>query len=104
MANKKIRLSGPTLQVLRLFMESPRRSVSGADISRETGIGSGTMYPVLARLEGEGWLKSEWEVVDPQTVGRPRRRLYTITGLGQTAARDALLPFQMPKGALAWTS
>ena len=83
--DQSVRLSGPTLKVLKLLLEKPGvRSQSGADISRSTNVGSGTLYPLLARLEQAGWLRSEWEVVDPSEVGRPRRRFYKITGTGQT--------------------
>jgi DNA-binding PadR family transcriptional regulator len=43
----------------------------------------GTLYKALARLVGEGLLDAEWE--DPAIAlegGRPRRRLYRITGAG----------------------
>jgi DNA-binding PadR family transcriptional regulator len=62
------------------------------------------MYPLLARLETAGWFKSTWEDLDPREAGRPRRRLYTLTPLGQTKANDALADFQMPIGRLAWNS
>jgi DNA-binding PadR family transcriptional regulator len=47
--------------------------------------------PILARLEGVGWVTSTWE--DPavhETAGRPRRRFYRITTDGAEQARDAL--------------
>jgi DNA-binding PadR family transcriptional regulator len=104
MGKDDVRLSGPTLKVLKLMLEAPRQSRSGAEISREVGIGSGTMYPLLARLEEAGWIKSVWEMLDPREAGRPRRRLYTLTGLGQKKANEALADLQMPAGRLAWSS
>ena len=89
-----VRLTGPTLKVLKLLLEKPQDGCSGADISRALGISSGTLYPLLARLEVAGWLKSEWEDVDPATAGRPRRRFYTLTGEGQTHASRALAELQ----------
>lgn len=102
MAEKDIRLSGAALKVLRHFLDAPRQPRSGAEISREAKVGSGTLYPILARLEEAGWFTSEWEAIDPREEGRPRRRYYTITATGQSAAREALTPFQMPQGALGW--
>ena len=99
--SKKVRLSGPTLQVLRLFMSDTVQARSGAEIHLATNIGSGTLYPLLLRLEEAGWLSSEWETTDPSREGRPRRRYYLITGEGQRAARAALEPLQWV-GSPAW--
>lgn len=84
------------------MLEAPRVSHSGAEISRELKIGSGTLYPLLARLEAAGWLKSEWEQIEPSQEARPRRRFYNLTGLGQTSAHRALADLQMSPGVLAW--
>lgn len=104
MADRDPRLSGPTLKVLRLYLMTPRADRSGAEISKATGVGAGTLYPMLARLEDAGWFESEWENVDPSEAGRPRRRFYRMTGLGQTRARAALAEFQIPSidGEAAW--
>ncbi len=49
----------------------------------------GTLYKALGRLADAGLLEQEWEDPDIATVaGRPRRRLYRITGLGQVAIVD----------------
>ena len=84
------------------MLEKPREGRSGAEISRALGIGSGTLYPLLARLENADWMKSEWEQVDPSEVGRPRKRFYKLTGQGQTRARKALAELQVGSGELAW--
>jgi DNA-binding PadR family transcriptional regulator len=98
----EIRITGPTLKVVKLLLEKPLEGRSGADISRAVGVGSGTLYPLLARLENAGWLQSDWEAVDPAEIGRPRRRFYKLTGLGQTSASRALAEFQVAPGALQW--
>jgi PadR family transcriptional regulator len=98
---KGVRLTGPTLTVLRLFMSDIRKARSGAEIHLDTKIGSGTLYPLLLRLEEVGWLSSEWETIDPSQEGRPRRRYYSITGEGQRAAREALQPLQWG-GSPSW--
>src|SRR4051795_4117577 len=100
-----VRLSGPTLKVLKLLLGAPHQARSGTEIARAAGLGSGTLYPLLARLEAAGWCESEWEAVNPSEVGRPRRRLYTMTGAGQTRARAAFADLHLaPAGDLAWTS
>lgn len=100
----EVRLTGPTLKVLHYLLSKPREKRSGAEISKAIGINSGTLYPILARLERAGWFSSEWEEIDPREAGRPRRRFYRLTGVGQTRANAALAELQIaPHGALAWT-
>ena len=53
-------------------------------------MGSGTLYPLLARLEAAGWFTSEWEDVDPSEVGRPRRRLYKLHRHRPTTSKGRL--------------
>lgn len=99
-----VRLTQPALKVLRFLMETPREGRSGAEMSKATKVGSGTLYPMLARLEAAGWLTSEWEVINPSEAGRPRRRFYKLTAIGQNKARAALNDLQMGSGELVWTS
>ena len=76
-----------TSNVLRVLSEiagcSLREGASGADIARNTKLASGTLYPILIRLESAGWVDSKWEVGDPSNMGRPRKRFYRITGEGR---------------------
>ena len=104
MADREPRMSGPTLKVLKFLLHAPREARSGAEIGRETGIGSGTLYPMLARLEEASWLSSAWEDGDPTVLGRPRKRLYQLTGLGQRRASENLAELHVPEGALIWSS
>jgi PadR family transcriptional regulator, regulatory protein PadR len=100
----QIRVSRNMLRVLKMMIEKPRTPYSGADIARQIGLGSGTLYPLLQRLENAGWLKSEWETIDPSREGRPRRRQYKLTGRGQTHAARELTELQTSAGVLAWKS
>ncbi len=84
------RITLPVLEVLRALLEEPSAPSYGLELSQAAGRKSGTIYPVLARLERSGWLASEWEQVDPTEAGRPRRRLYHLTGQGELAARRAV--------------
>jgi PadR family transcriptional regulator PadR len=95
MAEQDVRLTQPTLKVLRFLLETPREGRSGAEMSKATKVGSGTLYPMLARLEAAGWLSSEWEAIDPREAGRPRRRFYKLTGSGQNCAGAALEELQL---------
>jgi PadR family transcriptional regulator, regulatory protein PadR len=75
-------MTTPTQVILRTFASRPLERLSGADIFVCTGIGSGTIYPVLIRLEKAGWLKSEKENIDPREAGRPARTFYRLTAQG----------------------
>jgi PadR family transcriptional regulator PadR len=51
----------------------------GLGIMRAADIGAGSLSLILAELEREGVITSEWESIDPDAEGRPRRRLYRAT-------------------------
>jgi len=104
MTERDPRLSHQTLRVLRVFLEKPLEGFAGSDIWKETKILSGTLYPILRRLEDAGWLQSWWEEVEPSDTGRPRRRLYRLTGIGYSKAREALSDLGVFAGRLGWKS
>jgi len=62
----------------------------GLELAKAANLSSGTIYPALARLERMGWVESFWEDVDPSEIGRPRRRLYRLTGQGERSAIAAI--------------
>ena len=78
--------SGLVLQALALGFHY------GFDIMDATGLPSGTVYPILRRLDREGLLESTWEKqATAQKEQRPPRRYYGITTAGTrmlTAARQ----------------
>lgn len=84
------RLTIPVLLVLSAMLERPTEEWYGLDLASRAELKSGTIYPVLSRLEQADWLNSRWEEVDPTLVGRPRRRLYRLTAEGQRVAREAV--------------
>jgi PadR family transcriptional regulator, regulatory protein PadR len=86
-------MSLQTLKVLEAFLAAPTDELSGADVHKRSSIASGTLYPILLRLESAGWLVSRWEAVDPASVGRPRRRLYRLTPTGLTRASEIFASF-----------
>lgn len=87
---KTPRLSLSTIRVLGEFVRRYPEPLSGADIFNETKILSGTLYPILYRLEGLGWIAGDWEAVDPVKEGRPRRRLYRMKPKAHKLARAIL--------------
>jgi PadR family transcriptional regulator, regulatory protein PadR len=84
------RMTLQTLAILQAMLEAPTAPHYGLELAEGINFPTGTVYPILARLESAGWVSSTWENVSPAQEGRPRRRLYTLTGSGARAARAAL--------------
>jgi PadR family transcriptional regulator, regulatory protein PadR len=57
----------------------------GYELTLETGLKAGTLYPLLARLADRGWLDARWETTVPS--GRPPRHLYRLTTIGLKETR-----------------
>jgi DNA-binding PadR family transcriptional regulator len=75
-----------TWRVLAAIHARPEPTYGG-ELREETGIQSGTLYPLLVRLEGAGLLTSRWEEpAEYEAFSRPRRRYYALTEAGRAAA------------------
>lgn len=94
------RMTLPTQLVLRALLADPAAEMYGLQICAAAGLASGTIHPILARLEGLGWLESRWEDIKPQEQGRPRRRYYRLTSDGIELARVALARATTPVSAI----
>lgn len=86
----ELRMTIPTQRVLRAMLEDANAERYGIEIADMAELATGTVHPILARLEGVGWLTSRWEDVDPRTEGRAPRRYYRLTASGGQLAQDAL--------------
>jgi DNA-binding PadR family transcriptional regulator len=84
---REIRITTTVARVLRRFLDDPAVPRYGFDLMRATGLSSGTLYVILARLQAAGWLTGVQEDIDPAVVGRPARRLYLLSPEGVRAAR-----------------
>lgn len=82
------KLSGQTLALLAVLIEQPRKWRHGYDLSKDTGLKSGTLYPIMMRLGDRGLLESKWE--DSSKPGRPPRHVYRLTTAGSALARTQL--------------
>jgi PadR family transcriptional regulator len=77
-----------TLHVLQAIASG---YVYGFDIMDATGLPSGTVYPILSKLEDSGFLKSRWEDVRvARREKRPPRRSYEITGDGREVLKATI--------------
>jgi PadR family transcriptional regulator PadR len=81
------RISPETLRVLEKFVERPSDWHYGYELSRETGLKSGTLYPILMRFERCTWLEARWVVTED---GVPPRHTYRLTPNGLEWARTQL--------------
>jgi PadR family transcriptional regulator PadR len=84
------RMTLPTQLVLLSLMDDPNREMYGLEICAAAGLPSGTIHPILARLEKAGWLDSRWEDIDTRSEGRPRRRYYQLNPNTIAIVRAAL--------------
>lgn len=73
-----------TRAVLAALLEKPLAWRHGYDLSKATGLKSGTLYPLLIRLSDSGFLESKWE--EPDQPGKPARHAYRLTASGKTLA------------------
>ena len=80
--------SAQTLLVLAALCAQPSRWHHGYALAGQTGLKSGTLYPILIRLADRGLVEACWQ--DEPQPGRPRRHLYRLTAAGLAAAVDAL--------------
>lgn len=85
-----VRITPTVAKVLRPFLEEPTTPRYGFDLMEAAGVSSGTLYPILARLEQAGWLKRQSGGIQPAAAGKPPRKFYLITPEGVTLARRAL--------------
>jgi DNA-binding PadR family transcriptional regulator len=97
-------MSLQTQAILAAFLQEPTRQRYGLELAKESHLPSGTIYPILARLETQGLIDSAWEDIDPVQAGRRARRYYWLTGEGATEARavlSATLERLAPTGGLS---
>jgi PadR family transcriptional regulator PadR len=82
-----VRLTYPTALVLHALLQGHPH---GFDIMDATGLPSGTVYPILRRLEAEGCVRSHWEREgEARKEQRPPRRYYALTTHGRDVAQEA---------------
>jgi DNA-binding PadR family transcriptional regulator len=84
---RQVRVTLQTLQVLRVLLDDAVGQQYGLEISKKSGLPTGSVYPIMTRLEIAGWISSAWEEIDQSAEGRRRRRYYWLTEEGATCAR-----------------
>jgi PadR family transcriptional regulator PadR len=82
---RKPNSSPQTRQLLAVMLRKPRSWHYGYEISKDTRLSSGTLYPLLIRLSDQGLLESHWQ--EPEREGKPPRHAYRLTPEGLAFAR-----------------
>jgi PadR family transcriptional regulator PadR len=98
------RMTIPTQRVLQALLADLSAELYGFQIAGIAGLATGTVHPILARLERTHWVESRWEDIDPSIEGRPARRYYRLTAEGVEQARVALARAYRPRHGTAASS
>jgi PadR family transcriptional regulator len=93
---RRLRISPQTLALLEALLDKPTSWHHGYALSQQTGLASGTLYPILMRLEKLRWLETGWERAGT-AQGRPPRHLYRLTSEARAWAREELADAQKRK-------
>jgi PadR family transcriptional regulator PadR len=78
--------SAQTRKLLSAMLRQPRAWQYGYELSKQTDLKSGTLYPLLIRLSDQGLLESQWQ--EPERPGKPARHAYKLTSNGLAFARE----------------
>jgi PadR family transcriptional regulator, regulatory protein PadR len=84
------RPSKQMLMLLEAFSTRAQQWRHGYDLMKETGLSSGTLYPLLMRMADKGLIEAEWR--EPAQPGRPARHAYRLTAAGMALARSTAHP------------
>jgi PadR family transcriptional regulator PadR len=82
---RKSNSSPQTRELLSVMLRQPRTWQYGYELSKDTALTSGTLYPLLIRLSDQGLLESHWQ--EPERPGKPPRHAYRLTSEGLAFAR-----------------
>ena len=77
--------SRQTRRLLGVLLERPAEWRHGYELAKLAGLSSGTLYPLLIRLNERGLLDAQW--LEPDRPGRPPRHAYRLTPVGVVFGR-----------------
>jgi PadR family transcriptional regulator PadR len=82
---RKPNSSPQTRELLVVMLRKPRTWQYGYELSKDTGLTSGILYPLLIRFSDQRLLESHWQ--EPERPGKPPRHAYRLTSEGLALAR-----------------
>ena len=86
-----VKITREFLKILDCFVQNQERWLSGADVMKDTGLWSGTVYPLTTRMVDRGWLQ-RWKVAGG-------RHVFKLNSDAEEQAKDMLA-----KNAHIWQS
>ena len=95
---RKIIRSKQTDRLLAVMLKDPLAWHHGYGLMKQTGLQSGTLYPVLLRLSDQGLLEAQWR--EAEAPGKPPRHVYRLTSAGLAFAREQIIPARRKSGTL----
>ena len=90
--------SKQTDRLLAVMLKEPLAWQHGYALMKQTGLQSGTLYPILLRLSDQGLLEAQWREAD--APGKPPRHVYRLTSAGLAFAREQIVPVRRKPDAL----
>ena len=87
--SRELRISPALLAVLTELLQGDTRGeqLHGYALIKATGYQSGTIYPILKRLEKAGWVHRQKEEIDEWKEHRRARVFYQLSEVGVGEAR-----------------
>lgn len=95
---KELRSTMSLRMVLSKMLDGP---VYGLRLAKDLGMETATAYGILARLEHRNLASSALEELtreEKSAMGRPARKMYELTELGEVRAREMLADKPLPLG------
>jgi PadR family transcriptional regulator PadR len=83
---RKPNSSPQTRALLAALLDRAQSWRHGYDLAKETGLRSGTLYPLLIRLTEQDLLEARW--TEPDRAGLPPRHIYRLTSKGIVLAQE----------------
>jgi PadR family transcriptional regulator, regulatory protein PadR len=97
---KRRALSKHARALLAALLEAQGQWKHGYELAILTGLKSGTLYPLLIRLDTQGYLEAEWQ--PPTASGRPPRHAYRLTAAGKRLAQEETVALEAGSSASVW--
>lgn len=79
------RITKPTRKVLEALLRA-KEGIWGLALTKQVNLPTGTVYPILGRLEELGWVDSFWEEASDRSG--PRRKYFVLKDEAIIAAEE----------------
>src|SRR6516225_11173393 len=97
-----MRMTGPLERVLGAFLADPAAPRYGYDLMKAARLPSGTLYPLLARLEHQKLVTSAWDT--PQQEGQRPRACPSVAKCGMMPSRPVTVKIRRKTPPAGMTS